>query len=58
MRPQMAGGRYVNYLGEEEGEDSVAAAYGPNYQRLRALKDTYDPQNLFHMNQNIPPSAR
>ena len=58
MRPRMAGGRYVNYLGEEEGEDSVAAAYGPNYQRLRALKDTYDPQNLFRMNQNIPPSAR
>ena len=58
MRPYMAGGRYVNYLGEEEGEDPVAAAYGPNYQRLRALKDTYDPQNLFHMNQNILPSAR
>ncbi len=58
MRPHMAGGRYVNYIGEEEGEDPVAAAYGPNYQRLRALKDTYDPQNLFHMNQNIPPSAR
>ena len=28
-------GRYVNYLGDDEGNDAVAAAYGPNYQRLR-----------------------
>ena len=57
MEPSMARGRYVNYLGEEEGEDSVASAYGPNYERLRSLKDTYDPTNLFHMNQNITPTA-
>ena len=53
----MARGRYVNYLGEEEGEDPVASAYGPNYERLRSLKNTYDPTNLFHMNQNITPTA-
>lgn len=57
MQPYMASGRYVNYLGAEEGEDPVPAAYGPNYERLRSLKNKYDPTNLFHMNQNITPTA-
>ena len=55
MLPYFSRGRYVNYLGEDEGEDAVAAAYGPNYQRLRMLKAKYDPTNLFHLNQNIRP---
>ena len=56
MLPYFSRGRYVNYLGEDEGEDAVAAAYGPNYQRLRTLKAKYDPTNLFHLNQNIRPT--
>ncbi|MCH8849940.1 MAG: FAD-binding oxidoreductase [Chloroflexi bacterium] len=55
LEPYMAAGRYVNYLGEDEGEDPVAAAYGPNYDRLRELKAKYDPDNLFRMNQNVRP---
>ncbi len=57
MQPYMASGRYVNYLGEDEGEDPVASAYGSNYERLRSLKNKYDPTNLFHMNQNIRPAG-
>jgi len=56
MRPYMAAGRYVNYMGIDEGEDPAAAAYGPNYERLRQVKTTYDPTNVFRMNQNIRPA--
>jgi FAD/FMN-containing dehydrogenase len=58
MAPFMAPGRsrYVNYLDHDEGGDSVTAAYGPNYARLQRVKAEYDPDNFFHMNQNIRPS--
>jgi len=56
MKPYSTGGAYLNYLGEE-GEDRVRAAFGPEtYARLQALKDRYDPQNLFRLNQNIKPT--
>lgn len=57
MRPFTAGGTYVNFMGEE-GHDRVRAAYGEAiYQRLVAVKDTYDPANVFRLNQNVRPSA-
>jgi hypothetical protein len=50
--------RYVNYLGDDETGDAVMqAAYGPNYQRLLALKAKYDPENFFRMNHNIRTAA-
>jgi FAD/FMN-containing dehydrogenase len=57
MRPFVGLGRYVNYLDDDEPGDAVAAAYGPNYRRLREIKAKYDPENFFHMNQNIRPSS-
>lgn len=57
MQPFFAPGRYVNYLGDDETGDSVAAAYGANYRRLQHIKATYDPKNVFRMNQNIRPLA-
>jgi hypothetical protein len=55
MQPFLASGRYVNYLGDQEDADPVASAYGGNYDRLRLIKTTWDPDNIFHMNQNIRP---
>jgi FAD/FMN-containing dehydrogenase len=56
MEPFMAEGRYVNYLGADEDGDQVARAYGPNFERLSKVKADYDPDNLFHHNQNVAPA--
>jgi hypothetical protein len=45
---------YVNDLGDE-GDDRIRDAFGGNYQRLAALKNKFDPSNLFRLNQNIKP---
>ena len=56
IEPSLTGGAYINFL-SAEGQERVRAAYGAEkFDRLRALKDRYDPTNLFHLNQNIPPS--
>ena len=56
LHPFSAGGAYVNMM-MEEGQDRIEAAYGENYARLARTKAEYDPDNLFHVNQNIKPAA-
>ncbi|HEY9504460.1 MAG TPA: FAD-binding oxidoreductase [Gemmatimonadales bacterium] len=56
LRRFSTGGTYVNFLTEEEGTDRIHAAYGPNYERLAAVKARWDPTNLFRYNKNIPPT--
>jgi FAD/FMN-containing dehydrogenase len=55
LHPTSAGGAYVNFL-MDEGEDRVRASYGGNYERLAQVKGRYDPENTFHVNQNIQPA--
>ena len=55
LRPHFGAGRWLNYLADDDGEDAVRAAYGPNYDRLREIKRRYDPENVFHLNHNIQP---
>ena len=56
LHPYSAGGAYVNFM-MEEGPDRVKATYGSNYDRLARAKATYDPANVFHVNQNIQPAV-
>jgi FAD/FMN-containing dehydrogenase len=57
LRPYLARGSYANYLSEDDGEGAPERAYGANHERLVALKNRWDPTNLFHANQNIRPRA-
>jgi hypothetical protein len=56
LHPHSAGGAYVNFL-MDEGKDRIRATYRENYPRLAAIKGKYDPDNFFHINQNIPPET-
>jgi len=56
LHPYSMGGAYVNFM-MEEGQERVQATYRDNYDRLAAIKAKVDPDNLFHVNQNIRPSA-
>ena len=55
LAPHLAARRWLNYLGDDQADDAVRAAYGPNYERLREIKRRYDPANVFHLNHNIAP---
>jgi hypothetical protein len=56
VRPHSTGDPYLNFLGDE-GQERVRAAYGEEtYARLLTLKQAFDPDNVFHLNQNIAPS--
>jgi FAD/FMN-containing dehydrogenase len=57
VHPHNMGGAYVNFLFDDEADGRVQAAYGDNYARLTMAKTRYDPDNLFRVNQNIPPAV-
>ena len=55
LGPGLTRRRWLNYLGDDQADDAIHAAYGPNYERLREIKGRYDPDNVFHLNHNITP---
>jgi FAD/FMN-containing dehydrogenase len=59
IQPFTTGRAYVNQMGDEgaEGAERIQAAYGATYDRLVALKNKYDPTNLFRLNPNIKPTV-
>jgi FAD/FMN-containing dehydrogenase len=56
LHPYSAGGAYVNFM-MDEGQERIKATYRENFERLVAIKNEYDPTNLFRVNQNIRPPA-
>jgi FAD/FMN-containing dehydrogenase len=55
VRPHANGGVYLNFTGDE-GAERIRAAFGDeNLERLRAVKERYDPHNVFRLNHNIAP---
>ncbi|HSE47336.1 MAG TPA: FAD-binding oxidoreductase [Gemmatimonadales bacterium] len=58
LKPWATGRAYLNFLGEE-GQERVISAFGPEkYRRLQQIKDRWDPENIFHNNQNIRPTKQ
>ncbi|MGZ4500708.1 MAG: FAD-binding oxidoreductase [Nocardioidaceae bacterium] len=55
VHPTSAGGAYVNFMMHDEGQERVRASYQGNYDKLVEVKRRYDPDNVFHINQNISP---
>jgi FAD/FMN-containing dehydrogenase len=55
LHPTSAGGGYINFM-MAEGDDRIRASYRGNYERLAQVKRRYDPDNAFHVNQNIAPA--
>jgi hypothetical protein len=55
LGPHLGTSRWLSYLGDDQDDDAVRAAYGPNYERLLTVKRRVDPQNVFHHNHNIDP---
>lgn len=56
LRSYDMGGGYINFQMGDEGQDRIKASYGDNYPRLARIKAKYDPENFFHVNQNITPA--
>ncbi len=58
VQPLSSGNGYINFQTEDEGDDRVRQAYPPAvYERLVAVKNRYDPHNMFHLNKNIAPAG-
>jgi len=55
LAPHLAERKWLNYLGDDQGDDAVRAAYGPNFDRLLEVKRRVDPDNVFRNNHNIAP---
>jgi len=57
VHPYNLAGAYPNFMMDDESDARLKATFGDNYARLTAVKTSYDPTNLFRVNQNIRPAA-
>ena len=57
LAPLISGSAYVNHLASDDKPEKVRASVGANHERLAALKQQYDPTNLFRLNPNVKPRS-
>jgi FAD/FMN-containing dehydrogenase len=57
VHPHNRAGAYPNFMMADEGDARIRASFGDNYPRLASLKQKFDPQNVFRVNQNIRPAG-
>ncbi len=55
LEPHLSGGAYSNFM-EDDDAEAANVAYGSTLERLQRIKATYDPDNVFRLNQNIEPA--
>jgi FAD/FMN-containing dehydrogenase len=56
MKPYLKSRVHSNYMDDDEGDLRVRQAFGATFARLQTIKKRYDPENRFHLNQDIPPA--
>ena len=57
VEPLTTGNAYINHIAGDDRAERIRSSYGSNYERLVAVKNTYDPQNLFRLNANVKPTV-
>jgi len=57
VEPLTSGKAYINHLAGDDRAERVRSSYGSNYERLVAVKNAYDPQNMFRLNANVKPTV-
>ena len=57
VEPLTSGKAYINHLAGDDRAERVRSSYGSNYDRLVAVKNAYDPQNMFRLNANVKPTV-
>jgi hypothetical protein len=57
VEPLTTGNAYINHIAGDDRPERIRSSYGSNYNRLVAVKNTYDPQNVFRLNANVKPTV-
>jgi len=57
IEPLTSGNAYINHIAGDDRPERIRSSYGSNYGRLVAVKNAYDPQNLFRLNANVKPTV-
>jgi FAD/FMN-containing dehydrogenase len=57
IEPLTTGNAYINHIAGDDRPERIRSSYGSNYERLVAVKNAYDPENVFQLNANVKPTV-